>query len=315
MFLILSLQFILPLALIAFLALLTPRNWLGFLLHVLAVVGLLGTSALAGLWTFLPWWSAYALACLLLVVVVLRLRRWRNFATLFPANAGAWCGAALFLALAMLALLQGSRALAGRTAPAGTALELAFPLSSGSYLVVNGGSERLINAHLATLDATVPRFREYRGQSYGVDIVQIGRFGLRAPGLRPAAPALYSIYGASVLAPCSGEVVAAVDSLPDMPVPETDRDHLAGNHVILRCAGADVLLGHLRPGSISVSFGARLETGDVIGEVGNSGNSEEPHLHVHAQTPGSAEAPLSGEPLAVRFDGRYLVRNQRIHVD
>lgn len=96
---------------------------------------------------------------------------------------------------------------------------------------------------------------------------------------------------------------------------DTDREHMAGNHVILRCAGVDVLLGHLRPGSIGVSVGDRLQTGAVIAEVGNTGNSEEPHLHVHAQTPGTTEAPMAGEPLPVRFDGRYLVRNQRVRVE
>ena len=48
-----------------------------------------------------------------------------------------------------------------------------------------------------------------------------------------------------MLAPCVGEVVIAVDGLPDMKVPEVDRDHLAGDHVMLRWAEANVLLGHL----------------------------------------------------------------------
>ena len=44
-----------------------------------------------------------------------------------------------------------------------------------------------------------------------------------------------------------------MDGLPDMQVPEVGREHLGGNLVLLRCAEAktraDVLLGHLRPGS------------------------------------------------------------------
>lgn len=315
MWLILSLQFLLPLALLVLLALCTPRNWLGFVLLLLAIASLLAASALVGLWTFLPWWTAQVLACLLLLLAVVKLRKWRAFNSLYPVSAGAWCAAGLFLALGILALAQGKRALEGRTVPPGSVVDLAFPLSGGSYLVVNGGSQRLINAHMATLDATVPRFRPYRGQSYGIDIVKIDGFGLRAPGFQPSDPTVYTIYGAAVLAPCSGEVVAAVDGLADMPVPETDRAHMAGNHVILRCAGVDVLLGHLRPGSIGVSVGNRVETGAVLGEVGNSGNSEEPHLHVHAQMPGTDEAPMAAEPLPLRFAGRYLVRNQRIRVD
>ena len=56
--------------------------------------------------------------------------------------------------------------------------------------------------------------------------------------------------------------------------------------------------------------------GAVIGLVGNSGNSHEPHLHVHAQRPAAAgEEPFSGDPLPMRFDGRYLVRNDRVFAD
>jgi murein DD-endopeptidase MepM/ murein hydrolase activator NlpD len=56
-----------------------------------------------------------------------------------------------------------------------------------------------------------------------------------------------------------------------------------------------------------------MNAGDVLGRVGNSGNTGEPHLHLHAQRSGSTGAPLSGEPLAVRLGGRYLVRDDRVH--
>ena len=124
------------------------------------------------------------------------------------------------------------------------------------------------------------------------------------------------IYGVRVLAPCAGQVVLVVDGLPDMQVPEVDRDHLAGNHVMLRCAdpntNADVLLGHLQPGSVQVRAGATVAVGDWLGSAGNSGNTGEPHLHVHAQRPGPAGAPLGGDPLPVLFGGRFPVRGDRI---
>ena len=94
--------------------------------------------------------------------------------------------------------------------------------------------------------------------------------------------------------------------------------HLAGNHVMLRCAdpntnaNADVLLGHLRLGSVRVRPGATFAVGDWRGSAGNSGNTGEPHLHVHAQRPGPAGAPLSGDPLTVLFGGRFPVRGDRI---
>jgi len=67
----------------------------------------------------------------------------------------------------------------------------------------------------------------------------------------------WRIYGARVLAPCAGQVLIAVDGLPDMQVPEVDGNHLAGNHVMLRCAEVDVVLGHLQQCSVWVMCGWR----------------------------------------------------------
>ena len=86
---------------------------------------------------------------------------------------------------------------------------------------------------------------------------------------------------------------------------------MAGNHVLVRCMQADVLLGHFKPGSLKVAVGQQVTVSQPIANVGNSGNTGEPHLHVHAQQAGTTEAPLSGNPLPVRFDGRFLVRNDR----
>jgi murein DD-endopeptidase MepM/ murein hydrolase activator NlpD len=63
---------------------------------------------------------------------------------------------------------------------------------------------------------------------------------------------------------------------------------------------------------VAVSPGDRLEAGAVVGRVGNSGNTNEPHLHIHAQRPAANDAFLSGDPLPLRLDGRFLVRNDRV---
>jgi murein DD-endopeptidase MepM/ murein hydrolase activator NlpD len=52
----------------------------------------------------------------------------------------------------------------------------------------------------------------------------------------------------------------------------------------------------------------------VIAQVGNSGNTSEPHLHINAQVSGTANAPFSGAPIPIRINGRYLVRNDRFVV-
>ncbi len=101
--------------------------------------------------------------------------------------------------------------------------------------------------------------------------------------------------------------------MPDFQVPQEDSINRLGNHVVLRCDGVEIVLAHMRQGSLKVGAGERVETGAPLGEVGNSGASTEPHLHIHAQRPAVEGQPLiSGDPLALRIDGRFLVRNDRL---
>jgi hypothetical protein len=199
----------------------------------------------------------------------------------------------------------------GRQQPIEQVVDLQFPLRNGVYYVAGGGNVELLNAHLMTLKQE--RFRAYRGQSYGNDLLKLGAYGARATGLLPADPARYAIYGDPVHAPCDGRVVSAQDGAPDMPPPQPDRTRMAGNHVLLDCQGVHVLLAHLQRGTVRVQRGEWIGAGAVIGLVGNSGNSNEPHLHIHAQRPAAVgDEPLSGDPLPMRFNGRFLVRNDRV---
>lgn len=98
-------------------------------------------------------------------------------------------------------------------------------------------------------------------------------------------PQDYYAYGQTVFAPAAGTVVRAVDGLPDMlPQVETDAEHPAGNHVVIQVAEAEYLfIAHLQPGSLQVAEGDTVAAGQPIGLVGNSGNTSEPHIHVHLQ--------------------------------
>lgn len=61
-----------------------------------------------------------------------------------------------------------------------------------------------------------------------------------------------------------------------------------------------------------VREGGAVAAGVWLGSVGNTGNTGEPHLHVHAQRPGPMGAPLGGDPLSIQFDARFPVRGDRI---
>jgi hypothetical protein len=276
-----------------------------------------GVSLLAigqvGLWIMPPWWAPWLFGATWGGAVVWRLHRMRSSA--FFAPRARWetrASVAFVLLLALAGIMGAGAALSARGAPTAEVIDIPNPLGPGSYLVAHGGRRTIVNGHMKTLDPGVERFRGWRGQSYAVDLVGIDRQGLRADGLRPEDPTRYLIFGVPVHAPCAGEVTGAENGLPDMPVPVMDSEHLLGNHVLLACDGIVLALAHLREGSVVVNVGEQVALGQRLGEVGNSGNSSEPHLHLHAQRPGLPNAPISGEPIGLRVDGRWLVRNDRI---
>ena len=307
------LQALLPLALIGWLALAPPRSMLGFWVHAVAIGLSLVALGLAGIWTFPPWWTLWLLYGLLAFAMVSGFLR-RRQVTKLPSGVIGWVTVAGFGALSIYAANILRSAGAASVIPDGPVIDLASPLGPGTYLIANGGAGPSINAHAAFLNRSSSSHRRYWGTGRGVDIVALDRWGLHASGPLPADPAAYVIFGRPVVAPCAGEIVVAVDGLPDMSVPKVDRAHLAGNHVMIRCHGVHILLGHFRRGSVRVRVGDRLSAGAPIAQVGNSGNTSEPHLHVHAQRPGTVSAPFSGAPLPIRVAGRYLVRNDRFVV-
>lgn len=309
-FLILA-QLVLPLGAIAWFAIAPLRNLLGFSLQALVTAILLFAIARAGIWIFPPWWMVYVYSLFFILSLMVGLKRH------LPRHRmpSSWLGWAVIVGVVAFGIFAGNeaaRSWIGQFPPKIPAVDLAFPLRGDHYLILNGGNDIRINAHLKTLDESVPRFRAYRGQSYGVDIIQTDQFGLRSLGLAPSDPTAYRIYGEPVLAPCTGKVVAAIDSFPDMTIPQIDQVNRSGNYVMLRCGEADIALAHFRPRSLSVQTGKEVKAGDRIAEVGNSGASDEPHLHIHAQRPGSSAAAFSGDPLPIRLNGRYLIRGDRV---
>lgn len=83
-----------------------------------------------------------------------------------------------------------------------------------------------------------------------MDLIAIDRFGLTSKGISPSEPLRYRIFGHIVHAPCDGLVLHAADHHPDMRVPVMDSANMVGNHMLLRCAGADILMAHFRGGRL-----------------------------------------------------------------
>jgi murein DD-endopeptidase len=147
-------------------------------------------------------------------------------------------------------------------------------------------------------------------QRFGIDYVKVGAEHFTFSGDRLKNTS-YHAYGTDALAVADGIVVAVKDGIPEnIPGPASRAvpitlETVGGNHVILDIgSGRYAFYAHLQPGSLRVRLGDRVRKGQVIGLVGNSGNSTEPHLHFHVS---DGASPLGSEGLPYRFESFELI--------
>jgi len=282
---ILFVTIILPLVTIALLGRRPRRPLAGWLATLVLATGLTGFSVLAAPWGWFGVPLRFVIVLLFAVALGMSLRR-------SPQPDATPTSPFRILLMMLIGLFFGSTAvgvLLAYNVPAG-AIDVGFPLTGGTYIVGQGGSGPAANYH-----AQEP------AQRYAVDVMKLNRAGMRARGLYPDDAQAYEIFGHPVVSPCDGTVIAAVDAFPDASRISLDTKNPVGNHVVVRCGDVDVTLAHFQRGSVAVRSGTHVTRGTLLGRVGNSGNSTEPHLHIHAERNGA------GVPLL--FDGRWLVRN------
>ncbi|NUL46233.1 M23 family metallopeptidase [Cellulosimicrobium funkei] len=175
-------------------------------------------------------------------------------------------------------------------------LDLDYPFT-GRWLVQNSPANRVPSHGTAQF-----------GLSHAIDFVPVDEAGRSAPYtltsfLRPEPAAILPGFGRLLTAPVDGVVVGVHGDepdrrshrgLPSVGYAFTQRRRLdagwlglSGNHVLIETRGPEgrtavVVLCHLQQGSSPVRTGQPVHRGEVVGRCGNSGNSTEPHVHVHA---------------------------------
>jgi urea transporter len=108
----------------------------------------------------------------------------------------------------------------------------------------------------------------------------------------------YYCFGQNVLAPADGSVVVVEDEIADNNIGEVNTIKNWGNTIIIK--HSDSLyskLSHLQKGSVRVRTGESVQSGQVIGKVGNSGRSPFPHLHFQLQATPSIGSKTIRYPL------------------
>lgn len=179
-----------------------------------------------------------------------------------------------------------------------------FPLHGVSYV---GWGPSLHTAHRWVLP-----------EAYALDIARLGESGLtyRGEGTRFSD---YYAYGTEIYAAAAGKVIEAVSDVPEdaallqRPDESTDAymarvresqaklmksEHgLMGNHVIIDHGNHEYsLYAHMQPGSVRVRAGESVAAGALLGRLGSSGNSTEPHLHFQLCS-GSSALQCNGMPV------------------
>ena len=150
-------------------------------------------------------------------------------------------------------------------------VEFCLPLDTTITVAWGGGREE-INYHVLSPD---------QRWAYDLFIMKDGKTFLGDSSKLSS----YYCYGRPVLSPAAGKVAEVLDSDPDMPAGTLGGGtEPTGNHIIIEVAPKEYLfLCHLQPKSIKVKKGDLVERGQPVALVGNSGNTSEPHIHVHLQ--------------------------------
>ena len=179
------------------------------------------------------------------------------------------------------------------------AVVLAPPLRGPGWVVANGCCSAF-TAHRGTVLPVdgAPHVAE----RFAIDFVQIDPLGRLFEGALDQLSS-YPYFGDEVHSATAGKVVGVVDNIPNTPAgafpPAITAERAGGNHVVVAFGGGHyAFYAHLQPGTIRVKVGQRVQVGQTLGLLGNSGNSNAPHLHFHVM---DSPHPLASNGMPYRF--------------
>jgi murein DD-endopeptidase MepM/ murein hydrolase activator NlpD len=180
---------------------------------------------------------------------------------------------------------EGRRGGASITVPLDTYSQknaLIFPFQ-GKGIILQGG---------ATNGGHRNRSGDFAIDAFGLD----NAWSIYSPGTG-SKHSDYRGWGRDLIAPAAGIVVRARNDRPDQPrADQSNSNYYApefkkqgggdpGNHLVID-HGADEfsMIAHLMAGSMIVKKGDRVKQGEVLGKLGQSGDTNGPHCHYQLQS-------------------------------
>jgi len=150
-------------------------------------------------------------------------------------------------------------------------------------------------------------------------------YGERRPGAVPHQNVSAAGWGREIIAPANGRVIYARNDVPTNTKPGNEPGDdwfrqlhdpvmaFAGNCVVIDHGNSEYsVMMHMQPGSVTVRVGDRVTKGEVIGRLGNSGDSTGPHLHYQLQ---SGPELFKSQSLPFKFENTDDPLSQGAYVD
>jgi hypothetical protein len=190
----------------------------------------------------------------------------------------------------------------GDDLPVGPAAIAIAPPLKGARWVVGGGCCAPPSYHRG---ATLPINGAIRiAERFAIDFVQLNDKDMLFEGdMKEVSD--YAYFGDEIYSVADGTVVTVEDGLPEQvpgKLPEDATIKMAGgNHVVVDIGGGHyAFYAHMQPGSLRVKVGDKVKAGQVLGLLGNSGNTDSPHLHFHIMD-GPSPLLSNGIPYVFNF--------------
>ena len=183
-----------------------------------------------------------------------------------------------------------------------TAISVSPPLRGDKLLGIIAHTPQTIDGRLS------------HAQRYAIDFARLNQAGDNVFDGDPLRNESYAIYGDEIFAAAPGTIVAIrndmAENTPPTEPPFTTYDDVAGNRVVQHLGGDRyALYAHMQPGSVRVNVGQRVERGQVLGLVGNTGGSSAPHLHFQIMDGSGGPSALDANGLPYVFDRFTLIGN------
>jgi hypothetical protein len=173
------------------------------------------------------------------------------------------------------------------------------PPLRGDNWVVDGGCCETVTPCRGTV--LVVNGKLFVPQRFAIDWFQLDAEGRDVTG-DPSRLSSYPSFGAPIYSASDGVVVNLYDGAPEQ-MPDHPKgirpENVGGNMLVVDVGnGAYAFYGHLQPGSVRVKLGDHVQAGEVIGLLGNTGNSTGPHLHFEIM---DSPSPLNANGLPFVF--------------